>query len=622
MDDLPSVPLPKPIVIGLYGISGSGKTFLLEQLRDVLGNEGFAFFGGSEVIASVVQGGLETFRGLPEQDRVEARRRAIRSIFEECERSQRTGLVTGHLSFWQDSSPEPAPVYTDDDLDVFTHILYLRTSPSDIVDRCARDTVRCRRPMTVQDMTTWQAWEVGRLRTLCMPKERDILFMPLRPHQLAPQEVAKVVTDFAEHDEPLNTARAIEAADRIVNRLNGLETVLLVDADKTLTEQDAGLEYWRQHTGDAATGPSEHRLRQIFTDPTPYSYDAFRRATLLYEESASDEVFHALCTEVAHGIILYPQMLALLRIARDHEHVGAIIITSGLGLVWRMVIASEGLSEHVGVIGGGRLSDGLVVTPSTKAAVAAHLREHHRLYVWAFGDSPVDLDMLCTADQSVVVVGDERTRSRSMDRLLALAIANRGLRARQAVMSTGAWPRLDADRLPLVDLSAPAWHEAVVCRRIGAHVPGLLHATDRASARLLMSSTRDANVAGPALRDAHGKVGWYVAVEYLLDVLGTEDYPIPHVQGHRITGTRLRYEQGTTIVALMRGGEPMAFGVSAALPQAMFVHAKEPSDVLPHHVESARNILLVDSVVNSGEIVYAWSDSVAMQTASVGACCA
>jgi uracil phosphoribosyltransferase len=53
----------------------------------------------------------------------------------------------------------------------------------------------------------------------------------------------------------------------------------------------------------------------------------------------------------------------------------------------------------------------------------------------------------------------------------------------------------------------------------------------------------------------------------------------------------------------MRGGEAMAFGVNEAFPNAMFVHAKHPEDIQPHHLLQQRTVVLVDSVVNSGKTI-------------------
>lgn len=83
-----------------------------------------------------------------------------------------------------------------------------------------------------------------------------------------------------------------------------------------------------------------------------------------------------------------------------------------------------------------------------------------------------------------------------------------------------------------------------------------------------------------------------------------------HVQGHTASGHRLKNEENTTIVALMRGGEPMAFGVSAVYPKVRFVHASCASDLKAHHLENQKAVILVDSVVNSGKSVIEFIDHV------------
>lgn len=94
------------------------------------------------------------------------------------------------------------------------------------------------------------------------------------------------------------------------------------------------------------------------------------------------------------------------------------------------MLEKEGLSKTVKVIGGGRISDVFIVTAAVKAALVARLQHAHRIYVWAFGDSLLDLEMLTKADQAIIVVGEEQTRSKAMDAALMNAIDNDGLRAR------------------------------------------------------------------------------------------------------------------------------------------------------------------------------------------------
>ena len=114
---------------------------------------------------------------------------------------------------------------------------------------------------------------------------------------------------------------------------------------------------------------------------------------------------------------------------------------------------------------------------------------------------------------------------------------------------------------------------------------------------------RDARVAGPALREAHRRTGWYLANEFLTDLIGFEEFLIPHVQGHDVVGHRLLHESQTLIVALMRGGEPMAFGVNDAFPRAMFVHADDHDDITTELLKDRLTIILVDSVMNSGKTI-------------------
>lgn len=60
----------------------------------------------------------------------------------------------------------------------------------------------------------------------------------------------------------------------------------------------------------------------------------------------------------------------------------------------------------------------------------------------------------------------------------------------------------------------------------------------------------------------------------------------------------------------MRGGEPMAQGVSEAFPLAPFLHAKEARDLKPAHLKNMNAVILVDSVINSGKSVEAFVDRI------------
>ncbi|KAL6409771.1 hypothetical protein AUP68_06166 [Ilyonectria robusta] len=590
---------PKPTVIGLYGISGSGKSFLLSRLREELGQVEFAFFEGSDKIASLVPGGLEAFHKLDEQSKSNFRGQAIDAIREESAHSGRVAIVTGHLMFWSEEHAAGQPVYTSNDLQTFTHAIYLNISAEVISQRRLDDKLKDRTLMPVDHLHKWQEAEISAMRHLC--RQHHILFSLISEPKTSIPRISTLIRHFRQSMTiESNLARVRARLDGILalSDRDDLETVLVMDGDKTLAAEDTGALFWQTL---AQTRPSLGKtcpLQELFSSPLGYSDAAFHQATLLYEEATDDEQFGIICDTVASSVVMHPEIVSLLRLVADQKHIRALVVTCGLGRVWEKVLERHGLSKSVDVIGGGRISDGFVVTAAVKADVVSHLRNAAHLYVWAFGDSPLDLPMLKEADQAIVVVGDKRTRSSSMDAALSKAIQDEAFQARQVLLPNWAPPRLDEDKLPLIRLDDQQFIGSMMHRRRSVKI---LHATDRNAAKLLTSPTRDAEVAGPALREAHGLVGRYLATEFVSRLIGLEEYTIPHVQGYETTGHRLRNEHQTSIVALMRGGEAMAFGVNAAFPHAMFIHAASATDIKRHHVDRQCTVILVDSVVNSGK---------------------
>lgn len=590
----------KAVVIGLYGIPGSGKSFLLKQLKQELGQEHFQFYEGSQVIANLVPGGLDAFRKQEEQEKLHWRQLAIDTIGKECADSGRAAVVAGHFMFWPEEEEAGQPVCTRNDLDTYTHIIYLDVPAELAAQRRLDDTERSRPSASIDHLRKWQQAEKTQLRRLC--HQYGILFSLVFPQPTLLNKVSTLLRDFRQHSEEYNLSRAERRMDEVLVAGQGqLETMLVMDADRTLAAMDSGALFWKLVSNSRQSKEEEQRLKTLFSSPLGYSYTAFRQAALLYEETVDDQEFNTLCEDVASAVTMYPEFVSLLQLAAEKEHVGAVVITCGLRHVWDKVLERVGLSKTVKVIGGGRIADGFVVTAAVKAAIVARLRDIHHMYVWAFGDSVLDLPMLSKADQAIVVVGEEQTRSKTMEAALLNAIDNEGLLARQALLPRNASPRLNTSKLPLIQLTDPKFIDSI--RRRSRHTLQVLHATDKKAAKLLMTPMRDGAVAGLVLREAHRRVGWYLATEFLAEIIGVEEYLIPHVQGHQTSGYRLCHEKNTLIVALMRGGEPMAFGVNDAFPLAMFVHAKRPEDIESYHLLDQHTVVLVDSVVNSGKTV-------------------
>jgi uracil phosphoribosyltransferase/phosphoserine phosphatase/adenylylsulfate kinase-like enzyme len=595
---------PKTGVIGLYGVPGSGKTTILSALKHRLHKTQFSFDEGSDVIASLVPGGLCGFQQETQETKTRWRQAAIEHIGKESVKFGLTAVVTGHFMFWSEGDEAGQTVYTQGDLDTYTHIIYLDT-PSEQVAAWRQLDKRTRIPATAEHLRRWQEAEKTELRSLC--RDNGILFMSVSDPTKALDKITILLLDFAQHTEEHNLSSAKDQLEDVISAYacrEKLQTALVLDADGTLAAEDTGALFWAAAAKSASAqnglGKDGDPLKTLFSGPMGYTYTAFRQAMLLYEEEMDEVQFDSICKQVASSVALHPEMVSLLsHAAAEHGHVAAVVITCGLRRVWEIVLASAGLSKAVKVMGGGRISDGFVMTPEVKRALVARMRDVHGLYVWAIGDSPLDLPMMHEAHQAIVVVGEKRSRSKTMDGDLLNAIAMGGLRARQVLLPSTAAPRLDTDMLPLMDFTDGEFLDAIVQYRNTDD--RTLHATTRNAAKLLMTPTRDARISGPNLRKAHKRIGWYLATEFLAEVVGVDEYNIPHVQGDTTSGHRIRHESKTTIVALMRGGEPMAEGVNQALPGAMFLHAKRPDEVTRLHVRGQWTVVLVDSVVNSGK---------------------
>ena len=592
----------KAVVVGLYGVPGSGKTFLLNQLKQELAQTRFAFYEGSKMIDTVVPGGLDAFQNLEEQEKRHWRQRAIDTIEKNCVDSGQVAVVAGHFMFWSQEQEVGMPVYTQNDLDVFTHILYLDMPAELIAQRCLDDTEKNRTPTSASHLHKWQHEEKTQLRRLC--RHHGILFLHITPSTTLLKEVSILLQDFGYHNEQYNLSQAEKRLDDAVVVSKGqLETMLVMDADRTLATEDTGALFWERVSNSRPLEYEPSTLKELFGGPLGHSYTAFRQAVLLYEETSNDLDFDALCRDVASAVTMHTDMVSLLQLVAEQKHVGAVVITCGLRSVWDKVLEREGLSGKVNVVGGGRIADGFVVTAAVKSALVARLREAHDLYVWAFGDSPQDLNMLRKADRGIIVVGEEQTRSKTMDEALTKAINDDGLQIHQAMLPSKASPRLDINKLPIIQLTKPEFVESLLCSRYTHGGLQIICGTDTKAAKLLATPMRDAAVAGPSLREAHRCVGWYLGMEFLPDVVGLEQCPIQHVLGRQTRGYRLFHEKQTTIVALMRGGEPMAYGVSDAFPLAIFVHTRDADDIKLHHLEGQLTVILVDSVINTGKTI-------------------
>lgn len=326
--DIQSASDHKAVVVGLYGIPGSGKTYLLNQLKQKLGETHFAFYEGSTRIDTIVPGGLKEFQHMGEPEKANWRERAIEAIRDNSADSGKVAVVAGHFMFWEEAQEAENVVCTPKDLKVFTHILYLDVAAEVVVQQRLDEIGRDRPTSSASHLRKWQQGEKTRLRNLC--RDHQILFSLVSPSLTLLTKVPTLLHDFRCHNENYNLSQAQIRLDDVVAGQGQLETMLVIDADKTLAAEDTGALFWKDVPKSWSSEHGASTLNALFSSRLGYSYTAFRQAVLLYEETANDGDFEVHCQKVADAVTMHPEFVSLLQTVAEQKHVGAVVVTCGL----------------------------------------------------------------------------------------------------------------------------------------------------------------------------------------------------------------------------------------------------------------------------------------------------
>ncbi|KAK7437090.1 uracil phosphoribosyltransferase [Colletotrichum acutatum] len=191
----------KPTIVGLYGLPGIGKSYVLYRLKKCFGVENqFQYYEGSEVIGNLVDGGLEAFKRLDNDAKIRQRQRAIQHVADECTVTGRIGIVAGHYSFWDVKSPSHEVVWTEADRRVYTHILYLDMPATILWNQRTRDKSRSRPDIQLKHLVKWKNAEMAGLSHVS--RLNGMHFMPLYLDEMASYDgINHVLRSIATQDE-------------------------------------------------------------------------------------------------------------------------------------------------------------------------------------------------------------------------------------------------------------------------------------------------------------------------------------------------------------------------------------------------------------------------------------
>ncbi|RSL78191.1 hypothetical protein CEP52_017653 [Fusarium oligoseptatum] len=191
----------------------------------------------------------------------------------------------------QGHGPEDAagqPVYTSNDLAMFTHVIYLNIPINVISQRRLDDGLKVRTAMSQEHLGRRKEEEESTMRDRGH-KHHNLFSAVSNPEALLP----RVVDLTLQLQQPITAVWLAYGLNLMEFLLllaeTNLETVLVMDGDKTPAAEDTSALFWEIIAQTRPSLAAKSPLQELFGSPLGYSDTAFHQATLLYEEAIDNE---------------------------------------------------------------------------------------------------------------------------------------------------------------------------------------------------------------------------------------------------------------------------------------------------------------------------------------------
>ncbi|MCL1992766.1 MAG: hypothetical protein FWG66_07450 [Spirochaetes bacterium] len=381
--------------IGLYGVSRSGKNYLIERLMESLNKKcenTLIHINGSGTLDKLSN---ELF-GIPLKNANENQKTKLRILF--CDRliagetGYRHKIVDGHYSFYKNGKLET--VFTDSDRDIYDVFFYIDTPAEIIIKQANKDHQKKDVAfMSIEQINAWKDFEIQSLRKMCYDQSKEFVVLD--------NNVEECI-DFFEtllletRDVLLNSKKIAELVlSKHENVFNKYNNVVLLDCDRTLSNNDTTYDFCN------ILGIENTVLKDIFHGEHYSLYQFFRVAKIYSKYSISD---YKRASIYAMG-----KMQLNMHLVEDINKNGAnylsVGITSGVLGTWESVVEQYNFPSIL--IGGSNFnSDKYIISRAVKYYLVKLLKDTKKQVI-AVGDSMVDFDMLNVADKGFLVAQEK-----------------------------------------------------------------------------------------------------------------------------------------------------------------------------------------------------------------------
>lgn len=449
----------RPRLVAIVGVEGCGKTTLLRHLELLLGGEAFMFFDATALIESQY-GGLDVVRRMGRAELAWLHHHVAAQIQAACRSSGKIGVVAGHMSLLDEEGRMAKVAMTFGDIRAYELCLYIKLPGETVASFHDSDRGHRRPRRDPSILENLQVGDITYLRRFCL--DFAVLCEIMRPRSSSITHIGEAVLerlqDFREHNEQENLRRVLSRVDEAVGpAARDADTVVVVDADRVLADLDTRRKWWEAwllrtwglRASDEMPAPHQ-RVVSHERWAQQQSYRTLRQLAHAFECCRQPE-YDEICRLAGAGVSMRAEVSRLLYRLKNNL-TPTLLVTSGLGGVWEQALRMPlvRLGDHVKVIGGGRISDGFVVTPAARAAVVRWLRERHGMRVFALGMGEEDVPMLEAAGPRGILVAQRGADER--DERAEAAVGRAGARPMRLVLghhsAGGGGSSLDGEVLP------------------------------------------------------------------------------------------------------------------------------------------------------------------------------
>ncbi|MGB5989601.1 MAG: AAA family ATPase [Marinifilaceae bacterium] len=184
--------------IAIYGVSRSGKNFMIEKLVKQLGNNAFHLNGSLTLNKMAANRFNCSFKELCEREKSYLRKEFTR-IIDSKDAQYKYVFVDGHYAFMD--TDEYKVVFTSEDKFIYDAFFYLDT-PSNMIIQFFRNSKGDKKNtlITEREIEKWKQFEINEMSELCKQVNKDFIILNNEVN-ISIEFLKKYITDKGDEDK-------------------------------------------------------------------------------------------------------------------------------------------------------------------------------------------------------------------------------------------------------------------------------------------------------------------------------------------------------------------------------------------------------------------------------------